>query len=119
MFRFKTTVPPGGMHTVDDGVLSHPRGPVFQARLLDNQEGASANTEPYVFGKLFNEMFPPPTSLAPALFQLWRYQPWIIGPGGCESVMYTVRGKRLRTRNNLLLGYFRADADFRSRGVRQ
>ena len=31
----------------------------FQARLLDNQEGA--NTDRYVFGKALREMFPAPT----------------------------------------------------------
>ena len=33
-------------------------GAVFQARLLDNREGASANTERYVFGKLSARCFP-------------------------------------------------------------
>ena len=37
--------------------ISHPSGVVFQARLLDNQEGA--NTERYVFGKLSARCFQP------------------------------------------------------------
>ena len=53
--------------------ISHASGGGFQARLLDNQEGAtSANTERYVFGKL-SAMFLTPTFAAPILFQLlWR-----------------------------------------------
>ena len=27
-------------------------------------------------------MFPTPTFLAPTLFQLWRFRPWKVGPGG-------------------------------------
>ena len=42
--------------TVYDTVyVSHPTGTVFQARLLDNQEGA--NTERYAFGKLSARCF--------------------------------------------------------------
>ena len=47
-----------------DGVsnISHTPGAVFQARLLDNQEGA--NTEPYVrLWKAVADMFPAPTLL--------------------------------------------------------
>ena len=45
---------------------------VFQAQLLGNQEGASANTERYVFGKLSARRFQTPTFCAPTRFQLWR-----------------------------------------------
>ena len=45
---------------------SHPPAVVFQARLLDNQEGA--NTERYVcLQKALGEVFPTPSFLAPAL----------------------------------------------------
>ena len=76
--------------------MLHPPGAVSQARLLDNQEGASsANTERYIrVRKVFSrrhfsnaDLF---FFLAPvALFKLlWRYPPWKIDPGG--GVVYTV-----------------------------
>ena len=54
----------------------------FQARLLDNQEGA--NAERYVFGKLSVRRFQRRPVLAPVLLEplLWRYRPWEVGPGG-------------------------------------
>ena len=76
--------------------ISPPPGVVFQARLLDNQEGAnSANAEQYVFGKL---------SARCSQRRLFRYrhysnhgtyQPWEIGPGVCDihQPSYTGSGK--------------------------
>ena len=58
-------------------------GAVFRARFLDNQEGAI--TERRVLRKALGETFPTPMFLAPTPFQLWRYQPWEIGPGECGS----------------------------------
>ena len=66
----------------------HPPGADFQARVLDNQEGA--NTERYVLGKLSARCLqrrPAPTLLF--IFRLWRYRVREIGPGGA-GVMYTV-----------------------------
>ena len=40
-----------------DRGVHHTPGAVSQGRLLDNQEGASANTEPYVFGKFSTRNF--------------------------------------------------------------
>ena len=46
------------MHTRKRRRISLPAGAVFQARLLNNQEGAnSANTERYIFGKLSARRF--------------------------------------------------------------
>ena len=48
--------------------------------------------------KALGEMFPTPTFLAPALFQLWRYRPWKIGPGGCDirTIIYGSAGNLRR-----------------------
>ena len=43
--------------------------------------------------KAVDEVFPTPTFLAPAVFLLWRYRPWIIGPGWCDiqrRIRYTI-----------------------------
>ena len=45
--------------------------PLFQARLLDNQEGSKYRTTR--LRKALGEMFPKPVCLAPTLFQPWRY----------------------------------------------
>ena len=36
------------------------------------------------FRKALGESFPTPTCLAPALFQLWIYRAWKVGPGVCD-----------------------------------
>ena len=79
-------------------------GAVYQARLLENQEGAdsansanSADFKRYVLGTLSPRcLFPTPNfRLAPvALFQLWGYRPWKIGPGGTAVIYTTVRRAR-------------------------
>ena len=79
--RASTALP----YQVYDGVYQQPpQGQFFQARLLDNQEGA--NTERYVFGKLSATRFQRRACLAPTLCQLlWRYRPWKVGPVGCDA----------------------------------
>ena len=47
--------------------ISRSPGAVSHARLLDNEEGASVNTERYVFGKLSASCFQTSTFMAPAL----------------------------------------------------
>ena len=48
--------------------------------------------------KALGERFPTSTFLhAPAPFQLFRYRGWKIGPGGCDSVTYTVVYGNLRS----------------------
>ena len=82
----------------------NPPGALCQARLLENQEGASANSVTYRtirLRKALHETFSTPTSLAPTLFQLfqlfqrlWRYRPyqtWKIAPRCVTySTQYTV-----------------------------
>ena len=34
--------------------------------------------------KALGDMFPTPTVLAPAFFQLWKHRAWNIGPGVCD-----------------------------------
>ena len=57
MYSFSTTdnMPHSVQTTVYDSVYHTPGG-VYQARLLDNQEGA--NTERYVFRRLLAKRFP-------------------------------------------------------------
>ena len=67
-----------------------PPGAVFQARLLDNQEGA--NTERRLrLRKALGEMLPTPTFLTTTLFQVWRYRARKIGPGGCDPHRRIIR----------------------------
>ena len=66
--------------------ISHTPGAVFQARLLDNQEGA--NTERRRLRQALGEIFPTLTFLAPTLIQLWRYRRHEKSDQG--GVMYTV-----------------------------
>ena len=66
----------------------HPRRAVFQARLLDNSTRCQHRR--IRFRKALGEMFPTPSFLAPALFRLWRYRAWTIGPGGCDIHIHTV-----------------------------
>ena len=59
-------------------------GGFFQARLLDNQEGA--NTERCVFGNISVRCFLTPASFGTGtVFQLWRYWPMEISPGRCDG----------------------------------
>ena len=69
----------------------HP-GAVFQA--LDCSTTKLATYRMIRLRKAVAEMFPTPTFSAPALFQLfqlfqlltlWRYRPWNVGPGVCDT----------------------------------
>ena len=68
--------------------ISHPPAAAFQARLLDNQEGASANSVTYRtirLRKALGEMFSNADFfLAPTLFRLRRYRAWAVGTGVCD-----------------------------------
>ena len=72
--------------------ISHPPGAVFQAGLLDDQEGANPEWHVFVFGQLSARCFPTPTCSAPTLSQLlWRY-----GAGKIDPASYGIHRRSIR-----------------------
>ena len=68
------------------GVLSQPPGAVFQARLLDNEDGA--HTERHVFGKLSASCFQCPPFWRRHYSNRGDINHGKIGPGACDIYIY-------------------------------
>ena len=61
--------------------ITHPWGG-FRSSIARQPRGCRYRTTRLT--KALDEMFTTPAFSAQALFQLWRYRAWKIGPGGCD-----------------------------------